>query len=171
MRAFSPTRPSVRHLSWLLMAGVLVVALVVGSRSVSNQSDQDRRVAALSAQIRCPSCSDLSVADSDDPTALAVRQAIRREVAAGWPDARIEGYLVARYGQGILLDPPTSGVSVLVWALPVAIAVLAGGTVCVLFFIRRRKRDAAVAPSAPGAGDDDQLLVESALGRRGVGDL
>jgi cytochrome c-type biogenesis protein CcmH len=150
-----------RRASWLLLFVVLAVALFFGSRAGGGPAEP-QRLAALYADIRCPSCADLSVAESNDPTAVAVRQAVRREVRTGWSDSQIEAYLVARYGQGILLRPLASGASSLVWVLPPVVAAAAGAGVGLLFYRRRRAGEG----SGPRGEHDDVRLVEAALGER-----
>ena len=106
---------------WTLLGVVLVVALVVGSGVLSSSPPTAaQRAAAIESVIRCPSCEDLSVAQSSAPTAVAVRATVAQLIAEGRTDEQIEDYLVARYGASIVLDPPASGWSLLVWLLPLA---------------------------------------------------
>jgi cytochrome c-type biogenesis protein CcmH len=92
---------------------------------------------AIESALRCPSCEDLSVAESSASTAVTVRATVAQLIAEGRTDQQIESYLVDRYGSSIVLDPPASGWSLLVWLLPLlgglaALAALGG------VFIRRR---------------------------------
>ena len=143
---------------WTLMGVVLVVALVIGTGVLrSSPQTPAQRASAIDSDIRCPSCEDLSVADSSAPTAVTVRATVRQLVDAGRTDQQIQQYLVARYGSSIVLDPPASGWSLLVWVLPlagVAVAVAAVGTV---LYRRRGPIDADPDPhrpdSAAGAPD------------------
>jgi cytochrome c-type biogenesis protein CcmH len=96
------------------------------------------RVAALEAAIRCPSCEDLSVAESSSSAAIAARHQIAAMVQEGRSDAAIEQSFVARYGSTILLRPSTSGLIGLVWAIPVVAAAAALCGVGVLFWRRQR---------------------------------
>ncbi|MBV8463383.1 MAG: cytochrome c-type biogenesis protein CcmH, partial [Acidimicrobiales bacterium] len=125
---------------WTCFGVVVVVALVVGSGVLrSSPPSPAARAAAIEAQLRCPSCEDLSVAQSSAPTAVAVRAAIRHQMAEGRSDAQIESYLVSRYGSGIELAPPAHGWSLLVWLVPAVAGVVALGAVVVLF-VRRERR-------------------------------
>jgi len=125
---------------WTLLAVVLVVALLVGSGVFSSSAPTNaQRASSIESNIRCPSCEDLSVAVSSAPTAVTVRATVTHLVDQGRTDQQIEDYLVARYGSAIVLDPPTSGWSALVWILPVA-GGLAAVVVLVWVLVRRRRR-------------------------------
>ncbi len=121
---------------------VLGVALFVGSGATSGGTETvAQRSAGLATQIRCPSCEDLSVAQSSASSAVAVRHEITARVAAGQSDAQIEAALVAQYGPTILLRPPVRGLTALVWLLPAAAAVVAVVALGTLFWRRTRELD------------------------------
>ncbi len=147
-----------RWLPWMVLAVVLAVALVIGSGSRSSSETVGQRVDRIARDVRCPSCSGLSVAESDAPTAVAVRQLITERVEAGRSDASIETELVHSYGSGILLRTPASGVAAVVWVAPV-VAGAAGVIAVVVVFRRRRLGDGG--GSAVTA--EDRALVERAL--------
>ena len=69
--------------------------------------------------MRCPSCTDVSVAQSNATTAIAVRHQIESMVAAGRSTADIDQTLVSQYGQTILLVPPDAGGVPLIWIIPI----------------------------------------------------
>jgi len=142
--------------AWALLAVVVVVAFAVGWRRAS-VPPRAARIAAIEADVKCPSCEDLSVAVSTAPTAVAVRSLIVRQVDAGASTAAIEQYLVSRYGPSILLRPPTTGASGLVWELPLAAGAVAIAALAVVFWRRR-----TVAPVE--VSDLDADLVRRALG-------
>ena len=142
-----------RRLTWGLLALVLVGALAVGSQEKSGPPTDDQRVQRIASVVRCPTCRGLSAAQSDAPSAEAIRDEVRRRVQEGETDAQIKGYLESRYGEDILLQPKSR----LVWALPVVGAAAAvGGLVLVL----RRRR---VKPGLT-ASDADEALVAKARG-------
>ena len=148
---------------WTLLGVVLVVALLVGSGVFSSTPPTGaQRAASIESVIRCPSCEDLSVADSSAPTAVTVRATVRQLVDHGLTDSQIEDYLVARYGSAIVLDPPTSGWSSLVWVLPVAGGVLAA------VVARRWSWSAVVGGAAPPSTTTCSAASADPVGRRGA---
>ena len=103
---------------WAL-AFVAVAVLALASAPVAPSAQ--RRVAHLESLVKCPSCENLSVAQSNATAALAVRNEIRRAVAAGESDNRILTSLESTYGPSILLSPSTSGLGTLLWLGPLAL--------------------------------------------------
>ena len=146
-----------RRVAWLVGAAVLVVALLAGTGLLgSPPPTAAQREHAIESGIRCPSCEDLSVADSSAPTAQAVRAEVARLVGEGRTDQQIRQYLSARYGSSIVLSPPTSGGMGLVWFLPVAGGAVALGALAVVLVRRRR----AFVAEAPPVGDDPLLATD-----------
>jgi cytochrome c-type biogenesis protein CcmH len=145
--------------SWAAMAVVLVAAFAVGISDGRAPRTESDRVLAIAEEVRCPTCESLSAAESDAPAAQAVRDEIRTRLRAGESKGEILAYLASRYGDSILLRPEAGGVAGLVWALPVALALLAvAGLVAA---VRRWRAASPTASSAPS--DDDRALVEAAL--------
>ena len=108
------------------VALVAVLALVLVTQG--STSSQQSRIAHLETLVKCPACDDISVAQSNATSAIAVRNEITQRVKAGASDNAILTSLESRYGPSILLSPSTSGVGTLLWAVPlmvVAAAVLA----------------------------------------------
>jgi cytochrome c-type biogenesis protein CcmH len=141
------------RLGLVLLLVALGAALAMGSGLGSSAPPTAAaRAAAIDSQLRCPSCEDLSVAQSSASAAIAVRHEVARMVRAGGTDQQVEKALVAQYGSTILLRPPTSGLTGLVWLLPVVGAAAAAGVLGTLFWRRarqlRRLRDEA-AGGAP----------------------
>jgi cytochrome c-type biogenesis protein CcmH/NrfF len=123
-----------------LPALVLAAALLVGAGVFSSATPSlAQRAAAIERVVRCPSCTDVSVAQSEESTALAVRHEIEREVAAGRSTAQIEQTLVSQYGSTILLEPPDTGGIALIWVVPIALGLATLGVVGVLFWRRARQ--------------------------------
>jgi cytochrome c-type biogenesis protein CcmH len=112
---------------------VLAVALAIGSRAGRAGTGPDARAARIESEIRCPECRGVSVADSATKSAAAIRKDVADQVRAGRSDAVIEQSIAAHYGADILLRPPATGIAVLVWALPIAAAVVAVAALAMAF--------------------------------------
>jgi len=109
---------------------------------------REARVQALGKEIRCPMCQGLSIADSGSSAARAQMDKVRELVAAGKTDQEIRDFFTSRYGEWALLDPPASGMNLLVWALPLALLIVGG------FAIARTMRRPAPASAAPEPTED-----------------
>ena len=135
---------------WTLLGVVLVAALVVGSGILSSTPPTAaQRATAIESVVRCPSCEDLSVAESSAPTAVTVRAAVAQQIAEGRTDQQIQAYLVDRYGMSIVLDPPARGWSLLVWLLPVLGGILAVGVLAIVLVRRRGSADEEPGVAGP----------------------
>ena len=137
------------------MALVLVVALAVGSWPHGSPT-LDGRVRALSDKLRCPSCESQSVASSDTPAANAVRTEIRRRLEQNQSEAEITDYFVSRYGEGILLEPSRTGISALVWIVPVVAVIIAFAAIGFRF------RGWRARPDTMTVSADDRAMVDAA---------
>jgi cytochrome c-type biogenesis protein CcmH/NrfF len=126
---------------------VLGVALLIGG-GLFDHSPQttSQRAAAIEAGVRCPSCTDVSVAESNATTAIAVRHQIESMVADGASDADIDQTLVSEYGQAILLSPPDSGGIPVIYVVPLVLGVGAVVGVGILFWRRSRQFAALKEP-------------------------
>ena len=135
---------------------VLAVALLVGSGVFSSTpATTAQRAAAIEADVRCPSCTDVSVAQSNETTALAVRHEILGMVKQGQSAADIDQTLVAEYGPTILLVPPAPGGIALIWILPIVLGA-AAVVIITVFFVRRSRQFAdlrADGTRREGAGE------------------
>ncbi|MDA8201230.1 MAG: tetratricopeptide repeat protein [Chloroflexi bacterium] len=120
-----------------LLAGLL--ALAVGAALVAaigpHTASLDTRAARLEAELRCPVCQGVSIADSPAQMAQEMRALVRDQLAAGASDDQVLSFFVARYGRWILLTPSPSGLELGLWLAPGAIVV--AGALC-LVLLRRR---------------------------------
>ncbi len=92
----------------------------------------------VATQLRCVVCQSLSVADSPSETANQMRGIIRERLAAGDSPEQVRAYFVEKYGDWILLSPPKSGFTLLVWVVP--FVGLGIGLVLVAVKVRRWSR-------------------------------
>lgn len=152
----SPGSPLRRWGPWVLVAAVVVSVLSIGAFGTRSAPTAQDRVNSIARSVRCPTCNGESVAESNAPASQEIRIDIGQRVQEGQTDAQIRDYYASKYGRQILLSPPTTGVSALVWVLPVvAFAVAVAGLVIVF---RRWQTTPAMH-----ASEADRALVEQAL--------
>jgi cytochrome c-type biogenesis protein CcmH len=137
---------------WVALGLVVVVALAVVLWPSGSQSPA-ARAHDLETEIRCPECSGLSVADSQAPTSRAMRADIKRRIKAGQSDGEIRQAYIDNYGESILLSPQDSGVSLLVWILPIVVVAL--GATGIVFALRRNR----VQPHLHATEADERLVA------------
>ena len=116
----------------------------------------EARARAISAQLRCLVCQNQSIDDSEAPLALDLRTLVREQLTAGKSDAQVLDFIVARYGQFVLLKPRFEPETLILWGTPVAVLLSAGAAM-----ILRRKR-AQVTPETP-LSDDEKRALERAM--------
>ncbi len=126
---------------FVLMAVVAVWALwPTGGKVTVNSRARD-----LAAELRCPDCEGLNVADSTTTSARSIRKDLLRRLKAGEDEAEIKNSYANRYGESILLNPDGGGLGVLVWGLPVLLLVLGG--VGITIAIMSRSRSTRLTPT------------------------
>ena len=129
----------------VLHAVILALSLLAPVASWAVQPDEmlrdpvlEARARALSRELRCMVCQNESIDDSEAPLAHDLRVLVRERLKAGDTDQQVLDFLVARYGEFVLLRPPLSWHTVVLWGLPPA-ALLIGGLIIVVDLRRRRK--------------------------------
>jgi len=149
----------------LLLALVLAPpALAVEPGEMLKDPALEARARAISEEIRCVVCQNQSIDDSAADLAADLRRLVRERLLAGDSDQQVRDFLVARYGDFVLLDPPVKPKTWLLWYGPAAIFLLALAAVAVYF---RRRRGAALAP--PPLSADEAQRLESLLADAGEG--
>src|SRR5206468_5995745 len=128
---------------------------VVALRGPAPAASMDERVQEVAATLSCPSCLDLSVADSPSITARHLRATIAGLLRQGWSPDRIRDFFVARYGATILETPPARGIDLLASIAP-ALLVAFGMGLLGLTLVRWSRGPAGPAgPAAPPEPLDD----------------
>src|SRR5512138_3548435 len=95
----------------------------------------ERDVRALAAELRCPVCQGLSLQDSPSELSQEMKNLVREQLRAGKTPDEVRRYFIGRYGEWILLEPQAHGFNWLVYTLPVLLLVGGGGA---LYFALRR---------------------------------
>ena len=125
----------------------IVIGLVFSSPAFAVQPDEilsdpalEARARTLSGELRCLVCQNQSIDDSDAPLAKDLRVLIRDHLVKGESDGQVMDYIVARYGEFVLLKPRFTSSTLFLWATPFAVLLLAA-----IGLYRRRGRKAAEA--------------------------
>ena len=138
-----------KRILWFTLAIVLTAASAahaVQPDEIMSDSAKEARARELSRELRCMVCQNQSIDDSEAPLARDLRLLVRERIAAGDSDAQVIDFLVARYGEFVLLKPRLNSHTWLLWLVPPF--VLAGGGVALWVNNRRR--------SKPGSMQDAQ---------------
>src|SRR5437868_974904 len=133
---------------WTARFVVVVLALLGATPLHAVQVDEilpdpalEGRARAISHELRCMVCQNQSIDDSEAPLARDLRLLVRERIAAGDSDAQVIDFLVARYGEFVLLKPRLERHTLLLWLLPPL--ALAGGGLALWMHSRRRAKSAA----------------------------
>jgi cytochrome c-type biogenesis protein CcmH len=97
---------------WLAMAGA---ALAVQPDEVLSDPALEARARALSVGLRCVMCQSESIDESNAPIARDLRLLVRERLVAGDTDEEVRAYLVERYGEFVLMEPPAKGINLLLY--------------------------------------------------------
>jgi len=98
---------------------------------------KEKRARGITKELRCVVCQNQSVDDSDAPLAKDIRLIVRERIMAGETDDQVRAFVVARYGQYVLLRPPLGVDTALIWIGPFALLAIALG-VATLYLRRAR---------------------------------
>jgi cytochrome c-type biogenesis protein CcmH len=113
------------------MARVFVLLVLGCSPVLAQNTELDKRVAALAHELRCLVCQNQTLADSNAPLAVDLRNQIREQLTAGASEREVMDFMVARYGDFVLYRPPFKATTVALWLGPF-VFLLAGA-----WFLRR----------------------------------
>jgi cytochrome c-type biogenesis protein CcmH len=134
---------------------VCLFSIALNAKAVENN---ENRIRLLEEKLRCLVCQNQTLADSNAELAGDLRREVRDQVAAGRSDEEIVAYLVQRYGDFVLYEPPFKATTALLWVGPFLL--LAAGAGFLIVAVRRRRN----APEELALGPDDKRLVERVLG-------
>ena len=143
-----------RRLVFFLFAAFLFAAPVFAVEPDEVLADPalEARARTLSKTLRCMVCQNQSIDDSNAPLARDLRILVRERLKSGDSDAQVREYLVARYGEFVLLEPRISERTIALWAAPGFVLVL--GLLGIALWIRR----GAPASLSPLSAEEKQRL-------------
>ena len=140
------------------MRGLLLLLFALYLGNAFGNETPEQRVRQLSEKLRCLVCQNQSLADSNAELAEDLRGQVRAQVKAGKTDEQIVGYMVERYGDFVLYEPPFKATTVLLWLGPFVL--LAAAAAALVAILRRRRGATEDLPLGP----EDKRLVERVLG-------
>ena len=117
----------------------------------------EARARALSRELRCMVCQNQSIDDSEAPLARDLRLLVRERIAAGDSDAQVIDFLVARYGEFVLLKPRFEQQTLLLWLLPPLVLVVGG--LALWLNARRRARTTSEVTVSLTADEEARLAA------------
>jgi len=138
----------------LLLLGGVALADVDGL-----DAQQEARYQALIAELRCLVCQNQTIAESNAPLAVDLRNQVKTQIVAGRSQAEIVGYLTERYGDFVLYRPPFKASTALLWLGPFLL--LLGGLVWALRYVRGTRRPAAATEKPVDPEAVQRLLAET----------
>ncbi|MBS0248091.1 MAG: cytochrome c-type biogenesis protein CcmH [Proteobacteria bacterium] len=138
-------------LSCLLLPGA---ALAVKPDEILKDPVLEARARALSQELRCMVCQNQSIDDSDAPLARDLRLLVRDRLEKGDSDKQVLDFLVARYGNFVLLKPPVEPATLLLWGLSPLVLVIGIGALVV---VARRRRSIALGVEGLSAEEQRRL--------------
>ena len=129
---------------WVLVLLVMLALLAPAARALAVQPDEmlpdpalEARARALSKELRCMVCQNQSIDDSDAPLARDLRILVREHLRAGETDQQVLDFLIARYGEFVLLRPRFSPHTALLWLTPLGVLVI--GALGIAMSARRQR--------------------------------
>jgi cytochrome c-type biogenesis protein CcmH len=149
----------------VVYALALLAALIVPSALWAVEPNEvlkdpvlEARARALSEELRCMVCQNESIDESAAPLAHDLRVLVRERLQAGDSDQQVLNFLVARYGEFVLLKPPLSWHTVLLWGLPPGVLVI--GAIMIVLDLRRRRTAQGSSEGAGLTGDEQARVAE-----------
>ena len=147
-----------------------VVALVVGCPAayavqpdeIMSDPAKETRARDLSRELRCMVCQNQSIDDSDAPLARDLRLLVRERIATGDSDSQVIDFLVARYGEFVLLKPRFTPHTLVLWLLP-PLALIGGGLALWLYSRRRSNASGVADPSLLNLTEEEEARLERLL--------
>ncbi|WP_275183937.1 cytochrome c-type biogenesis protein [Bradyrhizobium sp. CSA112] len=153
-----------------LLVSIFVAALMSGAPAayavqpdeIMSDPAKEARARDLSRELRCMVCQNQSIDDSDAPLARDLRLLVRERIASGDSDNQVIDFLVARYGEFVLLKPRFTPHTLLLWLLPPL--ALAGGGVALWLYSRRRSNPGSAAdPALRRLTEEEEARLERLL--------
>lgn len=148
----------IRVLLLLTAVGSSFPALAVQPDEMLSDVKLEARARAVSKELRCLVCQNESIDESEAPLAHDLRVLVRQRIEAGDSDAQVINYIVARYGEFVLLRPRLEWHTAALWAAPPGLLLL--GIIMLIVATRRRKGAVAAAAATPLTAAERERVAE-----------
>lgn len=139
----------------LMLAVAAVPALAADPSEMLKDPVLEKKAEDLGKELRCLVCQNESIEDSNADLARDLRIIVRERIAKGESTDQVKQYVVDRYGDYVLLNPPFKGATLVLWLGPFALLVVAVGAAFVFF---RRRPSVNAAPVAPLSAEEKRRL-------------
>ncbi|MCC7251019.1 cytochrome c-type biogenesis protein CcmH [Hyphomicrobium sp.] len=136
-------------------------AYAVTPQEVLADKALEKRARDISAELRCLVCQNQSIDDSDAPLAHDLRVLVRERLTAGDTDQQVRAFIVDRYGEFVLLKPPFSAATLLLWLMP--LLALAGAALILWNAFGAPRKPATAAAPANKLSADEQAALDALL--------
>jgi cytochrome c-type biogenesis protein CcmH len=158
-----------RRLALVLVLVAMAVSPLVAFAADAVPTDRDpvadARAVKLTEKLRCLVCQNQTIADSNAALAQDLRHQVHEQIAAGKSDAEIVDYMVARYGDFVLYEPPVKPTTMLLWAGPALLLLI--GFVGLFRIVRARRAE----PDAPPLTAEEHQRAARLLGGDSAKDI
>ena len=142
---------------------ILGLALILGPPAYAADPSEmlkdpvlEKQAEALGKELRCLVCQNESIEDSNADLARDLRVIVRERIAKGESTAQVKQYVVDRYGDYVLLNPPFKAATLVLWLGPFALLLL--GVAAAFAFFRRRAPSGGPTPAAPLSSEEKRRL-------------
>lgn len=150
------------HRTWLHQSacacGLLFSLMLPVWAEPVKEDPLDREVLEIAKDLRCTVCQNQPVAESNADLAKDMRQIIREQLVAGKSREEIMDYFVARYGDYVLMKPPTERAGLLLWIIPPLLLI----SLALLSWVFLKQRSRSSPPPAAALSKQDQARVRAA---------
>ena len=136
-------------------------AYAVNPNEVLADSVLEKRARQISKNLRCVVCQNQSIDDSDADLARDLRLLVRERLVQGESDTEVIEYVVASYGDFVLLKPPMKATTYALWFGPLLLA--AGGIAATIIFVRRRASVDLIRVKPTALSDAEQKRLDAIL--------
>lgn len=123
----------------IIMKILILIFFVILNFKVANSENSKVNESEIFKNIRCLICQGQSIADSNSDFSHTIKLVVRDQIADGKSEKEIYNFLVEKYGQWIVYEPPFNVINLALWLLPYLVFVFGGGIIFLLFKKRENR--------------------------------